>query len=384
MKYEPARPEDLQPIVALLVEAYHCDPALTAQELQQFGLGGYRLMRDGDTIRAALELIPVGQWFGGRCVPCCAVAMVAADLASRGTGAATTLLRESLDEIRRGGAALAVLYPSATGLYRKVGFERAGALVRYDLPLAGLRSADREGEIQQVALPSPELEEVYRACARRTHGLLERDESFWLDRFDPLRGLPLRAYAVRFDGRAEGYAILARGIAERRLAIREAMFTTLRAGRRIQTLLADHAMMLDTARWWGGPQDPLAHLLGEQQAAAAPQKDWMLRIVDVGRALTGRGYAPGVDAVLHLDLVDPLLAENAGPWQVEVSGGRAQVARGGQQRLRLDIRGLAAMYTGHLDPPLAELLGLASGPAEQLARLGAIFAGPKPYMSDAF
>lgn len=385
MSYGAAQPDDFEPLVDLLVEAYHCDRRLTAEGLQRRGLDSFRLLRAEGRLEAALELIVVGQWFGGRRVSCAAVAWVATRVAARGSGIATELMRAALQEARARGVALSALFPSNESLYRKLGYERAGHLVRYDLPLAALRRTRRDGRIERLDRPdAPEILEVYQACARRDAGLLDRDHSFWSDRFDPLPDAALAAYLVRNDGRPEGYVLLDQRPHGTQIVLRDVMFTTRRAGEQILTLLAGHNGLFETVRWWGGVQDPLAHLLPDQLAMAAPQRPWMLRIVDPGAALSQRGYAAPLRGTLHLELSDPLFADNAGPWQLELEAGRAAAARGGQARLRLDVGALAALYSGHMTPSLLALLDRLAGPPEDQALAALAFAGPPPYVCDVF
>jgi predicted acetyltransferase len=385
MMYQSARPDDLDPLVDLLVEAYHCDRRITSDTLRQRGLSTFRVVRGPSRLEAALELISIGQWFGGRRVSCGVIASVATHLPARGTGVASTLMRAALAEMRGSGIALSTLYASSASLYRRLGYERAGHLVRYDLPLAGLARSGREGQVERLdRTDAPEILEIYQACARRDAGLLDRDQSFWIDRFDPLPDAALAAYVVRVDGRAEGYVLLDENPHDRLLVLRDVMFTTRRAGQRILGLLAEHGSQLDAARWWGGPQDPLAHLLAEQQAVPKPHQEWMLRIVDPAAALHERGYPTHLDAELHLELTDPVFDENCGRWEVQVSAGHAIARRGGRGRIRLDVGALAALYSGHMPPGLLALLDRLSGPPEDIALAGLVFAGPAPYMPDAF
>ena len=384
MPYAPAQSDDLDALVDLLVEAYHCDRGVTADGLRGRGLGAFRVVRGAGRLEAALELLALGQWFGGRRVSCAAVACVATRVPAWGTGVATALMQAALAEMRSSGTALSVLYASTAALYHKLGYERAGHLVRYDLPLAGLQRC-RDGQVERLArADTPEIIEVYQACARRDSGLLDRDASFWTLRFDPLPTASLAAYVVRYEGRAEGYLLLDENPHGRSLVLRDMMFTTRRAGQRILGVLADHALQFDAARWWGGPQDPLVHLLPEQQATATPQKDWMLRILDPAAALQQRGYAPHLHAELHLELEDPVFEANCGRWVVGVEGGRATTRRGGEGRIRLDVGALAGLYSGHMPPGLLALLERLAGPPDELALAGLVFAGPAPYMSDAF
>jgi predicted acetyltransferase len=112
--------------------------------------------------------------------------------------------------------------------------------------------------------------------------------------------------------------------------------------------------------------------------------DWMLRIVDVPGALKARGYSPGLTAEVHLSVRDDVLPHNHGRFVLQVADSRASVQRGGDGTLHVDIRGLAAMYSGHLSPAELKAAGYLDGPDEDLAAATAIFAGPTPWMPDIF
>lgn len=343
------------------------------------------MLCSGGRIEAALELIPAGQWFGGRCLSTGAVAWVVTRVASRGSGVARQLMQSALEELRRSGTALSTLYASTAALYRKLGYEWAGQAVRYALPLGAIAAGRRDGQVERLSqADAPEVQEVYAACARRDAGLLARDASFWSDRFDPLPSPALAAYVVRYDGRPEGYVLIDEKPHDRQLMLRDVMFTTRRAGARLLALLADHGSLFDTAVYWSGPDDPLGNLLSEDRAVPVEQKRWMLRIVDVAAVLAGRGYAPHVQAELHLEVTDSLLPENAGRWTLRVERGQARVERGGEGRIRLGVGSLAALYTGYARPESLALADRLSGPADDLAQAALVFAGPRPYLCDVF
>ncbi|HZM00717.1 MAG TPA: sterol carrier protein domain-containing protein, partial [Planctomycetota bacterium] len=146
----------------------------------------------------------------------------------------------------------------------------------------------------------------------------------------------------------------------------------------------------------GGPAHPLLLLLAERHYSVALVDPWMLRVVDLPAALEQRGWPAGVRAELRLELSDDVLPENAGRWRLSVAEGSARVARlapGAPSAargspappvLRLDVRGLAALYSGHLSPGLLQQAGLLDGDAAALELAAALFAGPAPAMADMF
>jgi predicted acetyltransferase len=119
----------------------------------------------------------------------------------------------------------------------------------------------------------------------------------------------------------------------------------------------------------------------------------MLRIVDVGAALTARGWpahgGPGVE--VHLDVEDNVLNDNNGRYILEVDGaGAANVSTGGNGDLKIDIRGLASLYAGFASPRDLLAAGHLTIPphvkhAEAALNCATmLFAGPMPTMSDGF
>nr|MBP9891656.1 sterol carrier protein domain-containing protein [Planctomycetota bacterium] len=124
--------------------------------------------------------------------------------------------------------------------------------------------------------------------------------------------------------------------------------------------------------------------LAEQKHKIDARWDWMTRIVSLKPALEKRGYAGHVKAALELEVRDDVLSENKGRWKLEVEGGAAMVEKGGKGKVKVDIRGLAAMYTGALSAQDAEQIGhLEAGEADKTT-LNALFAGPTPWTPDFF
>jgi len=149
-------------------------------------------------------------------------------------------------------------------------------------------------------------------------------------------------------------------------------------------LLGDHRSVSKSTVWIGGATDALQLHLDEQEATIDKRWEWMVRIVDAGRAIAERGFPLDVHAEVHLTIDDDVLPRNAGRFVLSVADGRGELRPGGTGRLRTHVRGLAAVYTSHLTAHEAARAGLMGGTDDDLARLSACFAGPAPWMSDFF
>lgn len=346
-----------------------------------------RVARHNGRLIGGLGTYPMGQWFGGRLVRCAGVAAVGVAPEFRRQGVSRGLLQSMLAEQRAAGVPLAALYPSSQPVYRAVGFEQAGSWHSYELPLASVRLDERQLPIRQVPLTSPEpFAGLCRQRAESSNGQLERSPGLW-QRILNHRQKPQYGYVVGEADAPEGFLIYFQegGVFEpSRIEIRDQYAATARAGRRLWTFLADHASIVSTVSWRGPAVEPLLALIGECKFTPVKVFRWMLRIVDVERALSARGYPGDVSTELHFDVTDTLLPANTGRYVLEIQNGAAEVRRGGRGEMQCDVRGLAPLYSALFPAQTLKALGWLDGPVHALRDAERVFAGPEPWMPEIF
>lgn len=382
--YGPAQADEVAALTALLAHALHMSPAAMQGWLDRVGTSNLRVVRRGDYVVAGLGMIPMGQWFGGSRVPVAGITAVGVAPEQRGRGVGLGLLRGLLDELHHSGTPIATLYPSTLSFYRAAGFERAGTRITFELPIHAIARHASDLLVERVAPGSfTPLIPLYNEVAPRTPGMFDRAPCIWQNIVAPSWG-EATSYLITRNGSPEGYLVLIQGGRHEPLRIRDFVLLSRAAGQRALNFLADHRVFIDHVQWIGGPGDPLVALLSEQRHKPVESFDWVLRIVDVAGALQQRGYPRSLRATLDLEVQDGLLATNSGLWQVTIADGRAEVRRGGAGRIKLGIRELAALYSGHLTPDILEFSGALSGPADDLALLALVFSGPAPRLTDPF
>ena len=356
---------------------------------ERAGARNIRIARRGADVIGGHIVIPMGHWVGGRAVPCVGISGVVVSPEHRSRGVCGEMMRVALEEIRREGVPLSSLYPATFPVYRAAGYEAAGTRLLYRVVLASIGPASRELEVREVASSEyAAIRALYDANARTLTGAVARTPYFWTRIHEPF-GEDARAFLVEGDGGPEGYAVLSyrpapSPLAPSEMPVRDVVARTPRAAGRILRLLADHRSVARTAAVPGGPGDALLAHLVEPRLEVAEMQQWMLRVVDVRGALEGRGWPTTVRGELHVDVRDALLRENARRWVIEVAGGRAEVREGGSGAVALDVRGLAALYTGYLSGPGVRVAGLGDGSDEELTKATALFAGPAPWAADFF
>lgn len=358
--------------------------------IDRIGVENFRGVYDGPRLAGGLAFYRTGQWFGGKQLPCAGVSGVAINAADRGSGGCGALLRSVLRELHAEAVPLASLYASTQYLYRTVGFEHAGTQTEYSIPIASLGCDDRSLPVHRFdSPPLDKLKLVAEARAKVTNGHLARTEGLWQRLLCPYDAKGTTTYLLGEEDQPEGFAIFRaagrEGGVPHPLSSTDVAANTPAALRRLMALIRDHRSMCDRFRWYGSPNDPIHLVAGEQWIKVEQFTRWMLRIIDLPRALIGRGYDDAAKAELHLEIDDPLIPDNGGRWLLRVAEGKASVERGGDGRLAMDIRALAPLYSSLFSAE--ELLRSGVIRATDLKQIGSasrVFAGPAPWMSEMF
>jgi predicted acetyltransferase len=385
---QPVDEGELRAFADIGALAFGSAPERVYEWMKALGPEVTRVCRRRGAVVGGLILQPMGQWFGGRSVPMTGVAMVCVAPQHRASGIGAELMRAGLREIRARGVTISTLYAATAPLYRRVGYEAAGGRYEITLPTGAIGLQDRTLTLRETEPgDGPALDEAHRRRVACENGPLDPSVPEWRHAQQagrsPQQPGP-RTYAAWNRRRAEGYVRYLTKREGRTLHLMDFVATTPGAGRRLLTFLADHRSTIDSAVWHGAPADPMLLLLPEHSYRVRLVEHWLLRVVDVPRALEARGYPETVSASVALRVEDELFPANRGPFVLEVAGGAAQVRRGRGAGARIDIRGLAALYTGHLTAAQLAMTDYLEATPAEVAALQAIFAGPTPWMSDAF
>jgi predicted acetyltransferase len=384
---------DLARIAELVSQAFGSTVPDSLTWIRSQGMTDLRVMRVGGEIGAALRIIPMGQFFGGRSVSMAGIAGVAVGPECRGRGLAREMMRSVVREMHDAGTAISTLFASTQPLYRQVGYEQAGALCRVTIPmsqLATISNLERGGDWRRI-LPEQlaTIAPCYTSMATGIDGMLDRGDYIW-DRVWKWRDRHREVYAA-FDAQGRVEAVIAVGQSQKpdrrmQLELSELSFASVSALRRAAAFIHDFASMADDVTIACGTHHPLLSLLAQQRFEFKLYEYWMTRVLRVNDALAARGYAPAIDAELHLDIADDLIPENRGRRVLRVKNGVGEVSPGGRGDLRLDVRALAPLFSGLLSATQLRGLGELSGDDEAVARATGVFSGSSgmPSLTDAF
>ncbi|MFJ3217719.1 GNAT family N-acetyltransferase [Kitasatospora sp. NPDC086801] len=289
----------------------------------------------------------------------------------RRQGVLTAMMRHQLTEFRARGEFLSVLLASEAVIYRRFGYgpatytqrltvprhRAAFALPRArgtadapaDTPAAGSDAGSiellRRAECGEI------LEAVYDRYRRAQPGALSRPHRWWAlgAGRPPVSSVP-RYVAVHrdADGVPDGYASYSLG--DGTLTVDETIATDDAVATALARFALGHDLVSQVVFKHVPSDHPLRWQLADFNAGeGSSTTDWLwVRLLDVPRALTSRGWF--ADGELVLDVDDPFLGEH-GRYLLTVRDGKADcVPTDREPDLSLDVSDLGSVYLGGTTP----------------------------------
>ncbi len=386
------RPDDVDDVFAVCSEAFTSPPerreTWTATRRMDDFLGAWA----GEDLVATIEVIPVGQFFGGRSVPMGAVASVAVRPEYRGRGVAPRLLALAVERMHEQGLVISTLHPATTRFYRDLGWEIGGEFGVRRVPcasLAALPPGEPECLRRGGAADFDAVRDCYERVATGINGAVDRSDALWRIYQPALDHQHRYLYVYDVDGQLDGYVVYDQAQAGRqwgfRITVHELVAADARAAVTLWRHLGSHSAQVDTVTVLAMPLDALTLLLPEQVIEVVGANNWMTRIVDAAGAIAARGYPPGARAEVHVQLADRLAPWNDGRFVLRIEDGEGKLSPGGTGDMQVSINALASLYTGWASARALADAGLIHHAGHrELGMLDAAFAGPRPYLFDNY
>ncbi|GGW77778.1 GNAT family N-acetyltransferase [Streptomyces caelestis] len=304
---------------------------------------------------------------GETLVPAPGVTAVGVLPSHRRQGVLSAMMRHQLTELRARGEFLSVLLASEATIYGRFGYGPATYTAQLTVPrhkadLAVPRSREvaqapatgsdnNSVEVLRRAECGEILEEVYDRYRRAQPGALSRPHRWWALR----AGQPPISPAPRYvavhrdaDGVPDGYASYSTEsgtlTVDETIATDDAVFTAL------ARFVLGHDLVSQVVFKHVPPEHPLRWQLADFRAGeVSGDMDWLwVRLLDVPRALTARGWF--MDGELVLDIDDPFLGEHD-RYLLTIRDSKADcVPTDRKPDLSLDISDLGSVYLGGTAP----------------------------------
>lgn len=353
--------------------------------------------RDGDEVVGGAGAFPFELSVpGGRRVAAGGVTVVGVLPTHRRRGVLGALMRVQLDDLHARGEPVAFLWASEGTIYGRFGYGMASLQVEIALarertayaapaePYGRLRFVSRD---EALAAYPP----VYERVLERRPGMFARTAAWWertLPEAPRFGGPPHERVLLEADGAQQGYAVYqvhqtwAHGSSTGHVQVLEALGATPAATRAVWRYLLDLDWTAEIRADKLPVDHPLFLLLAEPRRLQAEVTDCLwVRLVDVGEALSARGYAAGEELVLEVR--DAFCPWNAGRWRL--ADGRAE-RTDAAPALALDAAALGTAYLGGFTfRELAEAFRVEELEPGAIARADAVFRADRaPWCPEIF
>ena len=332
-------------------------------------------------------------WFGGARIPTSGVAAVTVAAEHRGRGFLSPLFDELAKSARNRGAAISTLFPSASNIYRRFGYEIIAELATVELEtadLAAVRPAPGELRARRAtAADFDAVREVYSTWAAAQNGPLTRQgPSFPATAEELVSSFTGVTLAVDSAERVHGYAAWWRGPgagAGAQLEVADLVGTRHEATRLLLRTLGSFAPVAPTTRIHTSIPDALRYLLPTITWRVVTSEPYMLRLLDPASAFGLRRYPRRVEAELVFGITDEFLTDLDGSWRLSVAEGSATCERTEDAPGPVFTgRGLAASYAGSQSTANLRMAGLLSGDDTDDDTWDALLGGRQVHIRDNF
>ncbi len=271
-----------------------------------------------------------------------------------------------LDDARRRGEPVAVLWASEAAIYQRFGFGSGSLQSTFEVDRSRIAFQSpippRDGvRIEMIGIEEAagRFPPIYEAMRRQVPGSLDRPDARWRglvladEEWTRRGGGPAFRAVLEVDGEDRGYVLYRmnqewdeRG-PKYGLRVMDLVGLDPEAEQRLWQWICGIDLVGTVKHWRGPVPHPLALWVQEPRRLGLTVFDGLwLRILDVAGALAGRTYVG--EGSLALEVTDALIDSNAGRWQLMVrADGSADVApTSAEPDLTLDVAALASVYLG--------------------------------------
>ncbi len=324
---------------------------------------------------------------------------VCVSLDAKKQGVAKQLIKEALRRMIEKDIPISILYPFRHDFYEKMGWGQVGEVKEFkfapsSLPLyperefiRGYQDKDLDG-----------IKECYERFAKSGNCTVKRTENLWNAKMKHRPNM----FVYEEEGVIEGYMVIGFDRKESSplrndLRILEMVYTTQRAYFGLLGFIASQFDQFESVIYATRRNEPFHLLLKESRREHEiihglyhySQKvglGWMLRVIDVKKALLGRMNYNATNLDVTFIIEDSFLPENSGSYTFILNDGKPVVNQEkSKYQIKLDIATFSQLFVNYLTfTDAAKIRKLEVNDPAILACLDQAFSLPEPQMLEYF
>jgi predicted acetyltransferase len=350
---------------------------------------------DGRVMAGRLNDRDFDSWIGGRLVPTSGVGGVTVAMEYRGNGLLSPMFEQLFRIAKSRGAVISTLYPSATAIYRRFGYEVVGTrdVVRLPIEALGRGKAPLNVRVRRAAAgDGAAIDTIYDGWAAGHNGPLSRRGISFLPTEETL-GRSTGVTVAELDGQVIGYVRWDRGTdsgAGAAIEVHELLATCAGGYQALMGAIGSFSGIAGHVSLQSSGLDLIRCMLGASTWQATASPPYMLKILDVPGALAARGYPAAVNASLEFGVQGDQYTANDGRYALQVADGRAACRRLGDVESgatglpTFTPQGLALAFAGAQSCAGIRMVDGLSGPEDDDETWNAVFGGRPFRIRDRF
>jgi len=352
----PLTVDDFHDSIRLGLEAFGAlpegMPAPTPEGFPRPGRHTWGTFEDGELV-ARVVGNEFRSWFRGVEVPTCGVGGVTVVAERRGSGFLHGLFVAMLDEAAGRGEVISTLFPTAPGIYRRLGYEVVGSYdtVAVPTPLLGGVAAPAGVTTRRARLEDvPAVRATYDAWAAVQNGpLTRRSAAFPATDEELLAASTAITLAEGAGGRLVGYAVWNRGRgydSSAAIDVEDLVALTPDAARALWRVLGSFGSVTGSVRVRTSGNDVSRLVLPFLDWDVVERHPYMLRVHDVAAALSVLPLAG--EGAVGFRVEGDVLGTMDGGYRLRVADGRTTCERAevADDAAVLTPQGMALLYAG--------------------------------------
>ena len=344
-------------------------------------------------IAGLLIIPPFKVWISDNIIPMAGIGLVTMSPSVRRRGIASGLMKMAVLECYKQGYPISMLFPFSHQFYKKVGYGLIGEKCVYSFSPLSLTQYD---ELLNVRLFDKKdlgvVKKVYSESSKKTSFRICRNDKHWKSLTES-KGMNIVVYD---DKGIKGYLIykyeFSNDRIEQYLRVYELIYLNDEAYRGLLGFLAAQREQVDSIIYHTTKDDPLhfalsnprktrsnARMVGSN-AVLEVNADYMLRIVNLKKALLARKDYNNRNLCFSIKATDDIVEENNNPITMIVKNGRPTIKSGIKSDVVLesDISVLSQIYVGIKSEYLHKIQFLKCNKPEMLKEIDEVFKLPAP------
>ena len=309
-------------------------------------------------------------------------------------GLMNDLMIKSIENMKKEGQTISVLYPYSIPFYRRKGWEIISDKMSFTIKDTQLpKTMTSKGRVERVSTDSDDQKELYNKFSYARHGALIRGDLEWEEYWRWEVDDTIVALYYNDKNEAEGYLVYV--IENDVFHIKEMVYINFEARLGLWNYISAHFSMVDEVKGYNYTNEPIAFLLEDSEIKETIRPYIMARITDVKGFINNYPFLrKPKNKKINLIIKDDMAKWNNANFMIYWNEDKQTVCkriskeykRNSKDRyiIKMDIKTLTTMLMSYKSPSYLYKIGRIEATANAIKLLESIIPKEQVYFSDYF